>query len=42
MLKLLMNYVLGTGDEIGISIYGFAEYNERFLVEQDGIFNHLK
>ena len=41
-IKAPEDYVLGTGDELGISIYGFAEYNERFVIEQDGYVQPFK
>ncbi|MBP7498028.1 MAG: SLBB domain-containing protein, partial [Bacteroidales bacterium] len=30
------NYILGIGDELSISIWGFAEYNETFQINEDG------
>ena len=34
------NYVIGPGDQIGVSVWGFSEFNGLFRVQQDGYIEH--
>lgn len=35
-IKAPENYIIGVGDEIGIAVWGFSDYNEVFKVDKDG------
>ncbi|MCO5232914.1 MAG: SLBB domain-containing protein [Chitinophagales bacterium] len=35
-VKPPFDYILGVGDQLNISIWGFADYNEVFTIEKDG------
>jgi polysaccharide export outer membrane protein len=38
-LKAPDNYLLGVGDELSISIWGFSDYNEVFKIDENGAIN---
>ncbi len=38
-LKAPDNYILGVGDNLSIAIWGYSDYNEAFLIDENGAIN---